>query len=62
MDIEDGDHDEHLEEEDRQEEPEEGGHDIVQQSHTSALLGQWLDIATDIQDENPPELGWQWEP
>ena len=58
MDIEDGDHDEHLEEEDRQEEPEEGGHDIVQQGHTSALLvGLWLDIPN--QHENPPELGWQ---
>ena len=38
MDIEDGDHDEHLEEEDRQEEPEEGGHDVVQQGHANALL------------------------
>ena len=58
MDIEDGDHDEHLEEEDRQEEPEEGGHDVVQQGHTSALLvGHWLDVPTE--DKNPPELGWQ---
>ena len=51
MDIEDGDHDEHLEEEDRQEEPEEGGHDVVQQGHASALLvGLWLDVTTE--DEN----------
>ena len=61
MDIKDGDHDEHLEEEDRQEEPEEGGHDVVQQSHASTLLvGLWLDVTTE--DENPPEQGWQWEP
>ena len=29
MDVEDGDHDEHLEEEDGQQEPDEGGGEVV---------------------------------
>ena len=37
MDIEDGDHDEHLKEENRQEEPEEVGGEVVQQGHNSPL-------------------------
>lgn len=41
MDIKDGDHDEHLKEENREEEPEEGGGEVVQQGYQSALL-DWL--------------------
>ena len=38
MDIEDGDHDDHLKEEDGEEEPEEGRGEVVQQGHHSALV------------------------
>ena len=52
MDIEDGDHDEHLKEENREEEPYEGRGEVVQQGHHSALLDyviKWQDLSGDTQ-------------
>ena len=52
MDIEDGDHDEHLKEENREEEPYEGRGEVVQQGHHSALLDnviKWQDLSEDTQ-------------
>ena len=50
MDIEDGDHDKHLKEENREEEPYEGRGKVVQQGHHSALLDyviKWQDFLGD---------------